>query len=349
MKHRSYLSIFAFRATWITVLAVLFAMGNCSCESGQRINRSGPASGTAQTPATNSSTSSGDQGSVLSDSSGSSEDSNQVDSSAVSDSTTTDSTALSLADTTASDSSTTAASQDSISGLPRLYTYRIVETYPHDHDAFTQGLVVQDSILYEGTGLYGESTLRKVSLNTGEVLKRVDLDSRYFGEGLTAIGNRLVQLTWKSEVGFVYDKASFEQTGSFTYPTEGWGITYDGERLIMSTGSSTLYFRDPETFEETGRLEVTANLSPVANLNELEFVEGEIFANVWQTDRIAIISPQTGQVTGWLDLSGIVPSEERLESGAVLNGIAYDDKDKRLYVTGKLWPYLFEIELVPSE
>jgi glutamine cyclotransferase len=239
--------------------------------------------------------------------------------------------------------------QDSTRTLPRRFTYRIIETFPHDHNAFTQGLVVRDSILYEGTGHYGESSLRKVLLNTGEVLKLVDLESKYFGEGLTVLGDRLIQLTWKSKVGFVYDKESFEQTGSFSYPTLGWGITHDGERLIMSTGSSTLYFRDPETFEETGRLNVTDNLTPVTSLNELEYVEGEIFANVWQTDRIAIISPESGQVTGWLDLTGLIPAGEQLGSGAVLNGIAYDDDEKRLFVTGKLWPYLFEIELIAVE
>jgi len=276
-------------------------------------------------------------------------DSTITDSSSAADSANTDLSSTNASDTSASDSTGTVANQDSSkTELPRHYTYKIIESFPHDHNAYTQGLIVQDSILYESTGRYGKSSLRKVSLATGEVLKHIDLDSRLFGEGLTVFGDRLIQLTWKSLTGFVYDRESFEQKRTFSYATEGWGITHDGQSLIMSNGSSTLFFRDPDSFEETRRLDVSDNGIPVKNLNELEYVEGEIYANVWGSDRIAIISPRTGSVTGWVDLTGIISSQDRMDPEAVLNGIAYDDQNKRLIVTGKLWPYLFEIELVPS-
>ena len=188
--------------------------------------------------------------------------------------------------------------------------------------------------------------MRRVELETGDILQVHELPAQFFGEGVTIFGNNIIQLTWQSNVGFVYDKDSFKLLQGFNYPTEGWGITHDGKRLIMSDGTSTLYFLDPETFEETGRIEVYDNDGPVTGLNELEYVQGEVYANVWQTDRIARIAPQTGQVTGWIELKGLLSLEDRSEPVGVLNGIAYDAKNCRLFVTGKLWPVLFEIELI---
>lgn len=231
------------------------------------------------------------------------------------------------------------------SAIP-VYTYKVVKTYPHDRKAFTQGLVFENGILYEGTGLRGQSTLRKVELSTGDVLQRIELPARFFGEGVTIYGDKIIQLTWQSNVGFVYDKESFELLQEFSYPTEGWGITHDGQRLIMSDGSSTLHFLDPETFDEIGQISVRDNDGPVTRLNELEYVQGEVYANVWQTDRIARIASDTGQVTGWIELEGLLSAEDRMERVDVLNGIAYDTSNDRLFVTGKWWPKLFEIELI---
>jgi glutamine cyclotransferase len=227
-----------------------------------------------------------------------------------------------------------------------VYTYNITNTYPHDPDAFTQGLVFEDGVLYEGTGLYGQSTLRRVELETGDILQIRELSAEFFGEGITTYGNEIIQLTWQSKVGFVYDKDGFELLQQFSYSTEGWGITYDGERLIMSDGTSTLHFLDPQTFEEISQLAVFDDNGPVTRLNELEYVQGEIYANVWQTDRIAIIASETGRVIGWVDLDGLLTAEDRSEPVDVLNGIAYDAEADRLFVTGKLWPKLFEIDLI---
>jgi len=227
-----------------------------------------------------------------------------------------------------------------------VYTYNIVNTYPHDRNAYTQGLVFEDGVLYEGTGLLGYSTLRRVELETGDILQIRELSAQFFGEGLTICGNKIIQLTWQSNIGFVYDKNSFELLQEFNYSTEGWGITHDGERLIMSDGTSTLHFLDPQTFEEIGQLEVFDNDSPVTRLNELEYVQGEIYANVWQTDLVARIAPGTGRVIGWVELGGLLTAEDRSEPVDVLNGIAYDAMTDRLFVTGKLWPKLFEIELI---
>jgi uncharacterized repeat protein (TIGR01451 family) len=225
------------------------------------------------------------------------------------------------------------------------YTYTIVNTYPHDPDAFTQGLVFENGVLYEGTGLWGRSTLRKVTLETGEVIQSYDLPSEFFGEGITIYGDEIIQLTWRSHTGFVYERDSFDLLQEFTYPTEGWGITHDGERLIMSDGTSTLYFWDPETFEQVGQVGVYDENGPVKRLNELEYIQGKVFANVWQTDRIVIIAPQTGQVVGWIDLKGLLDPGSVSQPVDVLNGIAYDAETDRLFVTGKLWPTLFEIDL----
>lgn len=236
-----------------------------------------------------------------------------------------------------------------LTGQTPFYTYRIVNTYPHDPGAYTQGLIYQDDIFYEGTGLRGQSTLRKVEVETGQVLQLLRLPDELFGEGITIFGDRLIQLTWQARIGFVYDKNSFELQQEFTYPTEGWGLTHDGERLIMSDGTATLYFRNPVTLAETGQVEVFDENGPVILLNELEYINGEVFANIYRTDRIARIDPQTGRVLGWIDLTGLLGPEDRTQPVDVLNGIAYDVETGRLFVTGKLWPKLFEIELIPVE
>jgi glutamine cyclotransferase len=208
--------------------------------------------------------------------------------------------------------------------------------------------VFEEGLLYEGTGLRGRSTLRLVELNTGEILKLYSLPAQLFGEGVTVFGDKIFQLTWQSQVGFVYDKDSFELLQDFEYPTEGWGITHDGQRLIMSDGTPTLHFLDPETLEEIGRIEVYDQDGPVTSLNELEYIHGIVYANVWKTDRIVMIDPQTGQVTGHIDLTGLLSAEDRVPPVDVLNGIAFDAAGERLFVTGKLWPKIFEIELVPE-
>ncbi len=230
-----------------------------------------------------------------------------------------------------------------------VYSYSIVNTYPHDPDAFTQGLVFEDGVLYEGTGLHGQSSLRRVELETGDILQMRELSDQFFGEGITIYGERIIQLTWQSNIGFVYDRDSFELLQEFSYSTEGWGITHDGTRLIMSDGTSILHFLDPQTFEEIGHVEVFDDNGPVTRLNELEYIQGEIYANVWQTDRIARVAPDTGRVVGWVDLEGLLSAEDRSEPVDVLNGIAYDAQTDRLFVTGKLWPKLFEIELISPD
>jgi glutamine cyclotransferase len=226
------------------------------------------------------------------------------------------------------------------------YGYRIINSFPHDSRAFTQGLIFRDGFLYESTGLQGRSSLRKVRLETGEVIQQTAIDPRYFAEGLTDWNGELIQLTWQTEVAFRYDLATFGRRGTFSYTGEGWGLANDGKRLVMSDGSPTLRWLAPTTFRETGRLTVTDRGQPVDDLNELEVVRNEIFANVWRTDRIARISPASGRVTGWIDLAGLLSAAERRDPDAVLNGIAYDAASARLFVTGKLWPQVFEIQLV---
>lgn len=228
-----------------------------------------------------------------------------------------------------------------------VFGYRVVNAYPHDPAAFTQGLIYRDGFLYESTGLNGESTLRKVRLETGEVLQRQSVDARYFAEGLTDWGGQLLQLTWQANLGFVYDLGTFERVRTFDYSGEGWGLTHDDARLILSDGTDTLRFLDPASFQEIGRVAIRAAGTPVTELNELEVVRGEVFANIWQADRIARIAPETGLVTGWIDLAGLMPAAEQLDVDAVLNGIAYDRQGDRLFVTGKRWPKLFEIAIVP--
>ena len=230
--------------------------------------------------------------------------------------------------------------------VPTQYGYEIVNRYPHDPSAFTQGLVYEDGMFYEGTGLYGQSTLRKVDPSSGEVLFGVRLPDDLFGEGVTVLGDKVYQLTWKAQIGMVADRESFELIETFTYPTEGWGLTHDGERLIMSDGTDSLTFLDPDSLEQVGSIQVFDDTGPVLRLNELEYVDGEVYANVWQTDRIARIDPGTGQVTAWIDLSGLLSAEEAASPIGVLNGIAYDEKEDRLFVTGKFWPTVFEIRLI---
>ncbi len=230
---------------------------------------------------------------------------------------------------------------------PRYYTYNVVKVYPHDENAFTQGLIFEDGVLYEGTGRYGQSTLRRVELETGNIIQLHALPDQFFGEGITIFDDKIIQLTLHSEKGFVYDKNSFDLLQEFTYPTEGWGITHDGSKLIMSDGTATLYFLDPETFQKIGQVEVYDE-EPVARLNELEYIHGDVYANIWTEEKIAIINPQTGQVTGWIDLEGIRELANQVTSD-LLNGIAYDTNEDRLFVTGKMWSKLFEIELVPTE
>jgi glutamine cyclotransferase len=226
-----------------------------------------------------------------------------------------------------------------------VYRYQVVKSLPHDTEAFTQGLVFRDGVLYESTGMNGRSSLRKVEPATGTVLQRVALDRRYFAEGLAAWGGQLVQLTWDTNIAFVYDRSTFKPLRTFTYKGEGWGLADDGSRLVMSDGSANLRFLDPATFAETGQVRVLDNGRAVERLNELEVVKGEVFANVWLTDRIAIIAPATGKVTAWLDLAGLMPGIAP-NTDAVLNGIAYDAAGDRLFVTGKLWPRLFEIKVL---
>ena len=226
------------------------------------------------------------------------------------------------------------------------YTYSVVKVYPHGANAFTEGLVFDGGFLYESTGLYGNSSLRRVDLETGGVLQLLSLQPQYFGEGIAVVGDKIVQLTWQSYVGFVYDKAGFGLLQEFEYPTEGWGLTYDGSRLIMSDGTANLYFLDPVTFQRIGQVAVH-DTGPVNKLNELEYINGTVYANVWREEKIAVINPQNGQVTAWIDLTGIQDLKNQ-DPNNVLNGIAYDANSNRLFVTGKMWPHIFEIKLIPQ-
>jgi glutaminyl-peptide cyclotransferase len=226
------------------------------------------------------------------------------------------------------------------------YGYQIIRSYPHDPAAFTQGLTMADGQLYEGTGLHGQSSLRRVDLQTGAALQRIELDRRYFGEGIAVVGDRIVQLTYQTEKGFVYDRKTFAKQREFDYRGEGWGLTYDGQRLIMSDGSDTLRFWHPETLEEQGRIRIRDGDQAVSLINELEYVDGVLYANIWQEDRIARIDATSGVVTGWIDMSNLLTATERSRGVDVLNGIAHDPKTGNFLITGKLWPWVFEVRFV---
>jgi glutamine cyclotransferase len=225
------------------------------------------------------------------------------------------------------------------------YTYEVVATWPHDPHAFTQGLLFYHGELLESTGLYGQSSLREVEWKTGRVVKQVPVAAQYFAEGLTVIGDRAYQLTWRNGKGFVYDADTFQAKNEFIYAGEGWGLTTDGHALILSDGTSQIRFLDPASFKVIRTIDVTADGKPVERLNELEWVNGEIFANVWQTDTILRIDPADGRVRGAVDFSGLLSPADRGPEADVLNGIAYDAEHDRLLVTGKRWPKLYEVRL----
>ena len=241
-----------------------------------------------------------------------------------------------------------AAGGDKTDKAPVKYGYEIVHIYPHDPAAFTQGLLFMNGNLYEGTGEEGRSSLREVELQTGHVLKKVDVPEPYFGEGIALLNNKIYQLPWQHHVGFIYNADTFEQVGKFNYTDEGWGLTTDGHSLLLSDGSNHIRFLDPDSFRVTKTIAVVDGNLPVKELNELEYVNGEIYANIWHDNRIVTIDPQTGRITGWIDLTGLLPPGDVTDEEAVLNGIAYDQTGNRLFVTGKLWPRLFEIKLKPG-
>ncbi len=240
---------------------------------------------------------------------------------------------------------TCACGPGSLAEIPE-YGYEVAHTYPHDPMAFTEGLFYLDGFLYESTGLEGQSSIRKVRLETGEVIQKRDIPG-YFGEGIINWKDKLIELTYRAEVGFVYDLAGFKLQRQFEYPGEGWALTQDGKRIIMSDGTPEIRFWDPETLKETGRITVTDHGQPVKNVNELEWIKDEIYANVWMTERIARIDPGSGKVIGWIDLTGLLNPSDRINGQTdVMNGIAYDAKGDRIFVTGKRWPKLFEIRLL---
>lgn len=226
-----------------------------------------------------------------------------------------------------------------------IYGYEVVHTWPHDPNAFTQGLVFHDGKLLESTGQESRSSLRRVELETGKVLQKVDVPPPYFAEGITLLNGRIYQLTWQHQLGFIYDAGTFEKIGKFSYQGEGWGLTNDGQSLILSDGSNRLRFLNPDNFQLRKALAIVDGSAPVMEINELEYVQGEIYANIWHADRIARIDPQSGRVVGWIDLTGLLPRGEVHDEEAVLNGLAYDETSSRLFVTGKLWPKLFEIRV----
>jgi glutamine cyclotransferase len=228
-----------------------------------------------------------------------------------------------------------------------VYGFRVVKTYPHDISYFTEGLTVRDGVVYEGTGLYGESRLLQYDLATGRVIHELPLDKHLFGEGVTLLNDTIYQLTYISNIGFSYDRASFKPTGTFRFPTQGWGLTTDGKHLIMSDGSSAIQFLDPKTFNVERSIFVSDNAGPVGFLNELEYADGKLYANIWETNVIAIIAPDTGRIIGWIDLAGLNPDPKVLQDPFVPNGIAYNEATGRLIVTGKTWPALYEIDLIP--
>ena len=233
------------------------------------------------------------------------------------------------------------------SELSPQFKYEIINKYPHDPEAFTQGLQIHQGILYEGTGLYGKSSLRIVNLETGEILQNIELSQKYFGEGITVFNKKIYQLTWKENIGFIYN-LDLEKVSNFTILGEGWGLTNNGSNLILSNGTSIISFINPATMEIIRTIRVTNEGKPVARINELEFIEGYIYANIWQTDKIVVIEPESGEVKSWIDLTGIQNHLDNTDGIDVLNGISYNEEKNRLYVTGKLWPNILEIKLVPE-
>lgn len=230
-----------------------------------------------------------------------------------------------------------------------IYSYKVKNSWPHDRRAYTQGLIFHEGVLWESTGQYGSSSLRKVELKTGKVIKQIAVPRKYFAEGMTVFNNKVFQLTWQEQKGFIYDPATFQKQGEFDYSGEGWGLTHDEQSLIMSDGTNQIRFLDPSTLQTTRTISVFNGDEPVEKLNELEYIDGEIYANIWQTDRIVRIDPQSGKILGWIDLTGLLKPKDRLGEEDVLNGIAYDAEGKRLFVTGKMWPKLFEIEIVKDK
>ncbi len=235
----------------------------------------------------------------------------------------------------------------------QFLTYQVVDSYPHDPRVYTQGLIFDEGKLFLGTGLNAGSFLRHIDLPSGKILREISLPEKYFGEGIAIVENRIIQLTWLSRTGFVYDAQTFEQLRTFSYDTEGWGLAYDGTRLILSDGTDRLYFLDPNTFENQGHVNVHHEGKPIEHLNELEFIEGKVWANQWYTEHVLVIDPQTGAVTALIDFAGLYPDLRKrisfglLGTGAVLNGIAYDNRDKRIFITGKLWPRIYEVIVHP--
>jgi glutaminyl-peptide cyclotransferase len=248
---------------------------------------------------------------------------------------------------TAAVSSGPTASAQGLEEIP-VYTFKVIHSWHHDPQAYTQGLVFLDGDLFESTGRYGQSSLREVDLQSGRVLRKVDVPREYFGEGLTLFQGKLFQLTWKEHKGFIYEPDSFKLTGEFSYDGEGWGLTHDEHSLIMSDGTNRIRFLDPASFKVVRTIEVYDHTAPLTQLNELEYIKGEIYANIYQTDRIVRIDPQTGKILGWIDLRGLLDADQYNQPVDVLNGIAYDEIHDRLFVTGKLWPRLFEIQLAPK-
>jgi glutaminyl-peptide cyclotransferase len=242
----------------------------------------------------------------------------------------------------------TAAAQLKREAKGSVAGFRVVAEYPHDATAFTQGLAFADGRLYEGTGKKGESSLRQIELASGRIEQLTPLDGSLFGEGIAILDGRVYQLTWQNRLGIIYDQRTFNPISTFRYSGEGWGLTHDGKHLILSDGTSTLRFLDPQTFQVVKRLVVRAANGPIDKLNELEYVKGEILANIWYSDRIARISPDKGEVLGWIDLTNLYPARQRSSKEDVLNGIAYDEANDRLFVTGKNWPKVYEIEVVPK-
>jgi glutamine cyclotransferase len=230
--------------------------------------------------------------------------------------------------------------------VPVTSSYKIINVYPHNTDAFTQGLFYSNGLLYEGTGQEAGSSLREVEPETGKVLRQHNLESSLFGEGITLVNDQIFQVTWEDKVGFVYERSTFKVLRKIYYPTQGWGLTTVGDKIVMSDGSNILYFNEPEMFTTVSRLEVYDDKGKVESLNELEFIEGEIWANIWMKDLIARIDPASGKVLGYIDLKGLLPETDRSPGTDVLNGIAYDSGGKRIFVTGKKWPKLFEIRIV---